>query len=188
MRIALLLAAAALAILPAPARATTIAPAPEPSGDAIVFAAGRYHCDVWIPRITPDELLATVIGNCLLLEPGSLIRPEPGNTFGCQMTLPGIPGTGMIQVESQWRFPAPGIQHPLTGELLRVSNGTEDLIAGGDLQMLYRFDYPGELVEGVWMFEARLDGRVIASCCFNVTRDPSAVSSSPIAACATPVS
>lgn len=188
MRIALFLAATVIANLPARVHASTETPAPGPAGDAVVFAAGRYHCDGWIPQITSDSLRATLIGACHLLESGSVIRPEPGNIFGCHMTMPGVLGTGMIVVEHQWRFPAPGIQHPVTGEYFRVSNGTYLMPAGGDYQNLYRFDYPGELVEGVWMFEARLDGRAVASCCFNVTSAPGAVSSSPVAACSTPTS
>lgn len=188
MRIACLLSAIVIAALAAPVHATTVAPAPEASGDATVFEAGKYHCNGWIPQITPDGLEATVTGGCMLLQLGSAIRPEPGNFFGCHMTLPGIPGTGIIQVETQWRFPAPGIQHPVTGEFSRVANGTETMAAGDNFLMIYRFDYPGELVEGVWMLEARLDGRAVASCCFTVTSDPGAVSSSPIAACSTPTS
>lgn len=188
MRIALLLSAFVIAAMPAYAHATTVAPAPETPGDAIVFEAGRYHCEGWTPVITSEGMEATVSGDCILLELGSVIRPELGNTFGCQMTMPGVLGAGVIQVESQWRFPAPGIQHPVTGELSRVGNWSELMIAGADYQMLYRFDYPGELVEGVWMYEARIDGRAVASCCFNVTSDPGAQSSSPIAACTTPTS
>ncbi len=188
MRIAILLAAAAIAALPASARAITEAPAPEFPDTANVFEAGRYACTDGFPMTSPDGLVGSVVEDCVLLEQGSVVTPELGKSFGCRMTLPGVPGSAIIDIETDWRFPAPGLPHPVTGEILHSSGWTWPMIAGGDFIALYRFDFPAEMIEGAWSMEARLGGEVIASCCFNVTRDPSAVSSSPIAACATPVS
>lgn len=188
MRVALILAAAAIAVLSAPARAISEAPLPEFPDTATVWEAGRYLCSEGIPTTSPDGMVGSVVEDCVLMEQGSVIRPTLGESFGCRMTLPGMPGSALIDVETQWRFPEPGIPHPVTREALRSSNWTWDMIAGGDFIALYRFDYPGELVEGVWSMEARFEGRAIASCCFNVTSDPGAQSSSPIAACTTPTS
>lgn len=188
MRIAILLAAAVVAAISAPARAISEAPMPEFPDDATVFEAGRYLCSEGIPTTSPDGMVGSVVEDCVLLEQGSVIRPELGKSFGCRMTLPGMPGSAIIDVETQWRFPEPGIAHPVTRELLRASNWTWDMIAGGDFIALYRFDFANEMVEGAWSMEARYQGRVIASCCFTVTDEPDAASSSPIAACTTATS
>ncbi len=153
-----------------------------------VIAAGRYNCMGETGITSLDGLPRHSFRSCVLVERGSVIIPSLGDTFGCMVLLPYAADGAPVALESRWRFPAPGVPDPRTGERSLELSWRQQWQDGQGLLEGFRFDVADEMVEGVWTAEVLVNDKVIASCCFNVTRDPSAVSSSPIAACSTPVS
>ena len=121
------------------------------------------------PKATGGER-GTVV-NIDLVGVTTTIPAELEMEFGIRYLVEGGPEGAEVPVTIVMRFPQPGLKEPgkskPTLENRQVTVGTVGY--AGHYQS-YGFDYPWEIVPGVWTFELWAEGRKMAEQKFNIVR------------------
>ena len=117
----------------------------------------------------PGGTRGTVV-NIDLVGETDTIPGELEMEFGIRYLVEGGPDGATVPVTVVLRFPKPGLKEPGKPAIMDFSQVSYSTIGSADNYQSYGFDFPWEIVPGVWTFELWSEGRKMAEQKFNIIR------------------
>ncbi len=159
------------AALAAVAALGLMAQAPAVQVDRIEVARpGTFEIEV--RGAVPDRAIST--GNRVeaqaykSLQVGTAVPLKLGTVIGAELTVAGSPRRGKVPLKVVWRYPAPGLVNPQTGEVKTSDEYADTQLVGEKFPVFWGITQEWHLVPGTWTLEVWHAGRKLVDQPFQV--------------------
>jgi hypothetical protein len=150
-----------------------MAHAQTPQVDRIdVVEYGIYTTDTERSDAAPGTATGTVreLTNIRHAETTTTVPAQLGVRFGFRFTVVGAPAGAVVPLHYITIFPPPGMRNPATQVIKTQSEYDSSAAIGVTSYKDYGLDNDWEIVPGVWTFQVRCEGRLLAEQKFSVVK------------------
>jgi len=105
-----------------------------------------------------------------VLQETTTIPAKNGTSFGVKANLVGGPRGAAIRLKVVWRYPAPGIKNPTTGEVKLTDEYFETESIGSPFASYWTLGPDYTLVPGLWSVELWYEDRRLVSQSFTLSK------------------